>query len=237
MQRTTGYILLEGGAEFGGRMADPDRRALALAGGPDAPVAIVPAAAAPDRNHQRAGQNGVRWFTQLGAQRVSALPLIDRASAERDDVVAALAAARLIYLLGGFTHYLGQTLSGSRAWQAVLEAHRAGAVVAGSSAGAMVLCAHYYHPEAGEVVDGLGLVPGACVIPHHNSFGARWASRLSALLPADVLVGIDEQTGLLDDGGAGQWTVYGRGAVTLYRRGRSEIYPAGATLRLVEEGR
>ena len=59
------------------------------------------------------GGNGVRWFQGLGARNVAALPLIDRDSAERADVVAALGAARLIYLLGGFTHYLGQTLLSS----------------------------------------------------------------------------------------------------------------------------
>ena len=61
------YILLEGGAEFGGDMAIPDRRALELAGGPDVRISIIPTAAAPDDNHQRAGQNGMRWFQSLGA--------------------------------------------------------------------------------------------------------------------------------------------------------------------------
>ena len=58
---TMGHILLAGGAEFGGQMAAADRRAIELAGGPTAPIAIIPAAAAPDHNHQRAGANGVRW--------------------------------------------------------------------------------------------------------------------------------------------------------------------------------
>ena len=31
--REDGHILLEGGAEFGGQMAAPDRRAIELAGG------------------------------------------------------------------------------------------------------------------------------------------------------------------------------------------------------------
>jgi hypothetical protein len=36
-----GFILLEGGAEFGGRMADADRQAMTLAGGPDVPIRII----------------------------------------------------------------------------------------------------------------------------------------------------------------------------------------------------
>ena len=45
-----GHLLLEGGAEFGGRMRDPDLRAIELAGGFDAPLRIIPTAAAPDHN-------------------------------------------------------------------------------------------------------------------------------------------------------------------------------------------
>jgi cyanophycinase len=229
-----GYILLEGGAEFGGRMAEPDRRAIALAGGPAARVSIIPAAAAPDHNHGRAGGNGVRWFQSLGARNVAALPLIDRVSAERAELAGALRESRLIYLLGGFTHYLGQTLAGSVSWQAILEAYADGAVVAGSSAGAMVLCEHYYDPEAGQVVAGLGLVPGTCVLPHHDTFGKPWAPRLSALLPSSVLLGIDERTGMLDDGDGGRWHVYGQGAVTLYRGGQGMVYSGGMSFRLEE---
>src|SRR4051812_26306994 len=150
-----GYILLEGGAEFGGRMAEPDQRAITLAGGPGTRVSIIPAAAAPDQNHERAGRNGVEWFRSLGARQVAALPLIDRAAADRPEVVAALRESRLIYLLGGFTHHLGQTLAGSASWQAILAAYADGAVIAGSSAGAMVLCQHYYDPEGRRVVEGL----------------------------------------------------------------------------------
>ena len=92
-----GYILLAGGAEFGGRMAEPDLRAIELAGGFDARISIIPAAAAPDDNHQRAGQNGVNWFKRLGVVDVSALPLVDRRSADDPTVVEALKNARMIY--------------------------------------------------------------------------------------------------------------------------------------------
>lgn len=227
-----GYLVLEGGAEFGGRMADPDRRAIELAGGADAPISIIPTAAAPDRNHERAGGNGARWFASLGARRVSVLPLIDRASANDPSIAAALRTSRLIYMLGGFTHYLGQTLLGSASWQAALEAYTNGAVIAGSSAGAMVMCDQYYDPQARQVQPGLGLVPNACVLPHHNTFGHGWASRLAALLPNSILLGIDERTGMLDDADSGAWRVYGQGSVTLYHSGQPTSYPAGSEFRL-----
>ncbi len=226
-------LLLEGGAEFSGKMAEPDLEALALAGGMDAPVAIIPTAAAPDNNHARAGGNGKRWFEGLGARRVRVVPLVDRASADDPLVTAQLRDARLIYLLGGFTHYLAQTLVGTPAWQAALQAHRDGAVLAGSSAGAMVLAQHYFDPGSGRVYAGLGLVPRACVLPHFNSFGKSWVSRLVELLPRDVLIGLDEHTGILASAAPGTWRVHGQGAATLYYQGKPAVYQPGASLQLV----
>ncbi len=225
-----GYIVLEGGAEFGGQMAKPDQRALELAGGPQARISIIPTAAAPDNNSQRAGRNGVNWFTHLGASNVEALPLIDKVSANDQGVITSLRQSQLIYLLGGFTGYLGQTLVGSASWKAMLAAYENGAVIAGSSAGAMVLCQYYFDPATSKVVEGLALVPNTCVLPHHNTFGKRWVTQLTTLLPDAVLLGIDERTGMIDDGERKRtWTVYGQGAVTLYRKGKAVVHKSGET--------
>jgi cyanophycinase len=223
-------ILLAGGAEFGGRMREPDLHAIELAGRLDAPIRIIPTAAAPDNNHKRAGNNGVRWFKSLGARDVDVTFVIDKASAQDKSLVSHLRSAKLIYLLGGFPRYLGETLSDSLAWQAVLDAYHAGGVIAGSSAGAMVLCEHYYDPYEGKLLPGLNLVPNACVLPHHNSSGKNWAARVGERLPGAILIGIDEQTGMINNAGhasttaaaglasaQGEWKVYGAGAVTLYR--------------------
>jgi len=216
-----GYILLAGGAEFSGRMAKPDRRAIELAGGFGASISIIPAAAAPDNNHERAGQNGVDWFKNLGAVNVSALPLIDRTSADDPAVADALRQSRLIYLPGGFARHLAQSLAGSDSWQAMQAAHQSGAVIAGSSAGAMILCDHYYDPYGKNIFSGLGLISDACILPHHDTFGKSWTAELAQRLADVTLIGIDEQTGMLNDGPAGQWQVYGAGGVTLYRNDRS----------------
>lgn len=226
----TGYLLLEGGAEFGGRMAEPDQRAIALAGGADAPICIIPTAAAPDNNYRRAGNNALNWFRGLGAHNVELLLLIDRASANDPAIVASIGQSRLIYMLGGFTGYLGETLKNSVSHQSMMDAYAAGAVIAGSSAGAMVMCQYYYDPGKRQVVEGLNFVLNTCVLPHHNTFGKGWAQQLSKLLPHAVLLGIDERTGMLDDGLAGKklgWHVYGQGDVSVYRNGRPTVYHNG----------
>ncbi len=227
-----GNLLLEGGMEFGGQMAAPDLKAIELAGGFDASISIIPTAAAPDRNDQRAGQNGLRWFTRLGARQPAVLPLVDRVSADDPVIVRALRFSRLIYLLGGFPGYLYQSLVGSQGWQAALHAYRTGAVIAGSSAGAMVLCQHFYDPHAGKVMEGLNLLAGVCVLPHHNRFGKSWAEKLVVLLPDDILIGIDEQTGMIHDGQTGLWKVYGKGGVTLYYQGEMRFIQPGVAFSI-----
>jgi cyanophycinase len=226
-----GILLLEGGAEFGGKMSEPDLQAIQIAGGPDIPIAVLPTAAAPDHNQERAGRNALRWFSSLGASHVEVVPVIDRASADNPVLASRLRSARLIYILGGFPGYVAKTLSGSRAWQSATEAYASGAVLGGSSAGAMVLCEYLYDPEQGATVPGLNLIPNACVLPHHNSFGRNWAPQLTQALPHAVLIGIDEQTGMLDDG-AGAWTVHGAGQVTHYHSGSIQTYSPGQSFRL-----
>jgi cyanophycinase len=222
-----GYVLLEGGAEFGGQMREPDLKAIELAGGFDAPIRIIPTAAAPDNNHQGAGNNGIRWFQSLGAKDVSAVPILSKIRAEDRELAQSLRAAKLIYILGGFTHYLGQTLKDSLAWEAVVEAYQNGAVVAGSSAGAMVMCQFYYDPSAKRIHEGLNLVSNSMVLPHHNTFGKSWAPALLKKRPEITLLGIDEKTGMLNHGEKNSWHVYGPGAVTLYRHNQVETHQTG----------
>jgi cyanophycinase len=216
-----GAILLEGGSEFGGLMEEPDRRALSLAGGRDASVRIIPAAAAPDNNHERAGRNGVAWFESLGARDVAALKIIDPDSANEAKNALEIEEAGLIYLLGGFPRHLCETLKESLVWQAALAACEKGAVLAGSSAGAMVLCEWYFDPYEGQVLRGLDLLRGCCVLPHFETFGASWIPSLEDRLPDALLIGIEEQTGMINHGPAGRWQVYGKGAVELCRAGRT----------------
>ena len=224
-------LLLEGGAEFGGRMSEPDLQAIQLAGGCDVPIVVLPTAAAPDRNHERAGRNALRWFSSLGASHIEVVPVIDKACANDPALAQQIGLARLIYILGGFPAYTATTLSGSRAWEAAMAACRDGAVLGGSSAGAMVLCQHLYDPEQGEVTPGLNVIPNACVLPHHNTFGRNWAARLTEALPDALLIGIDEQTGMLTDDG-GSWAVSGAGKITLYRAGDIQTYDSGQTFGL-----
>jgi len=227
-----GFLLLEGGAEFGGHMSEPDRIGLDLAGGLHVAVRILPTAAAADNNHVRAGNNGKRWFSSLGATDVEVTYVIDTVSANDQSIANELSSAKLFYLLGGFPAHIARTLADSKAWHAMLETYRNGAVIAGSSAGAMVLCEHYYDPYEGKLLGGLNLIPNTCVIPHHGAGTHRWANELFRQLPGVTLVGIAEQTGIVDDGNMSAWTVSGRGEVTVYRGESVQRHGRGETFSL-----
>ena len=45
-------------------------------------------------------------------------------------------------------------------------------------------------------------------------------------------VGIDEETGMVNDGPAGSWTVYGKGVVTVYPADGPRAYRDGERLEL-----
>lgn len=225
-----GHIAIAGGAEFGGRMSDLDRRTMKLAGGDTAAVHIIPAAAAPDNNQHRAGKRGVRWFKSLGATNVYCREITDRASADDPREADAISAADLIYLLGGFPAHLAESLQESTSWQAAIRAYSSGAVVCGSSAGAMVLGDLFYDPGTSRMLPGLGILGPVLVIPHHDRSGPSWTDRVQSLAPDSQLLGLDESTGIIDDAETGGWTVYGGGEVVLYLDGGQSRYRGGQVI-------
>lgn len=228
----SGYMILQGGAEFGGQMKASDLRAVELAGGMQAPICIVAAAAAPDHNHGRAGDNGRSWFSSLGAQDVCVAGVIDQSTANEPKNSAQLRQSKLIYMLGGFPAYLADTLKATSCWHAMQAAYNHGAVLGGSSAGAMALCEYLFDPARKKVIQGLGLLPGSCILPHHDTFGRHWAPQLQKDLPQATLIGIDERTGMINDGPNGCWNVYGQGGVTVYRNHQLEHHKAGTGFQI-----
>jgi cyanophycinase len=226
-----GILLLEGGCEFQGKMEELDKKALALAGDQDAKVVIIPTAAAPDNNSERAGNMAMEWFRTLGARHISALPIIDKKSADDPELAAELDGANLIFILGGFPGYLEHTLRKSRCFDAIWRAYQRGAVLAGSSAGAMVLCEWYFDPAVKEIKKGFGVLNDVILIPHQDTYGGSWRSLYGDKISSIPCIGIDEQTGMINQYGPNQWTVYGKGKVTLYLKPSVKSYKPGQSFQ------
>jgi cyanophycinase len=163
----------------------------------------------------------VSWFSSLGAA-ARGLMVLARTDAEDPANVDAVRRARFVYLSGGSPMHLRSVLKESALWDALVEAWNDGCVVAGSSAGAMVLCDPMVDPRGGAFTVGLGLVSQVAVIPHHDTWSHDKEKRTLDLAPAGLsIVGIDERTALLREPG-GTWRVAGAGDVTVFRD-RAEV--------------
>ncbi len=205
----TGRIALHGGGEFQPGSEVGDRRLVVAAGGADARVIVIPTAAARDYP-EMAARNGVRWFKQIGALADAAMVVNER-SANDSQIVATIEAATLIYLPGGDPVLLAEILRGSRAWDAIVEAHERSVAIGGASAGAMALGTRLWNPHTGELIDGLGLVP-IVTLPHFEASSLDRARALRGQLDrATRLFGIAERTSAIWDGS--NWTAWGPGAV------------------------
>ncbi len=193
-----------------------DADLLALAGGSD--VLVLPTAAAFE-HPERAVATAEAWFTTLGA-RARGLMVLQRPDAEEPANAQAVGRARFIYLGGGSPLHLRSVFKGSAVWAALADAWQAGAVLAASSAGAMVLGDSMVDPRGGALTLGLGLVTGLAVMPHADTWSEEKGRRTVELATGHLrIAAIDERTALLWKPGEG-WSVAGVGAVTVYVDGR-----------------
>ena len=233
-----GPVALVGAGEFLPAMAAFDAELLASTGRARPRVAIVPTASMPDGREvfERWAAMGEAHFSELGAE-VEPVLVGDRADAEDPGHAQAIGEADLIYLSGGKPTYLLRTLDGTAVGRALTAAHQRGAVIAGCSAGAMVLAGHTFDfrvkllPWPVKWRKGLAYAPQVSVLPHYDA----WPEPMSALIAlqaprGSVVLGIDEETAVVGRDGA--WQVHGRSRVTVWRGRRRERFRAGEAFRL-----
>ncbi|HXQ90383.1 MAG TPA: Type 1 glutamine amidotransferase-like domain-containing protein [Acidimicrobiales bacterium] len=213
-----GALALVGGDEWN-EGCDFDAELLKASGGDE--VLVLPTAAAYE-HPEKAVAKAHAWFATLGG-RARGLMVLGRADAEDEAYAAEVRASRFVYLGGGSPMHLRSVLKASPVWEALLEAWRHGAVVAGSSAGAMVLTDPMVDPRGGALTVGLGMVEELAVIPHFGHENAEKVHRSIALAaPGLPVVGLPERTALIRDPDGG-WRVSGRGTAEVYVSGK----PAG----------
>jgi cyanophycinase len=198
----------------------------------------IPTAAAPE------GEQSLRRWLDLGAAQadrlgVEQIPVVarDRDEADADELAALIDGAGLVYLSGGSPGYLARTLRGSRVWDAVIDAWQSGSALAGCSAGAIALTGWVPSMRApdSDPDPGLAVLPGLRVLPHFDrmlSWAPDLVARAGTGLPAGTtVVGIDEDTAIVDMTGAGRaWHVHGRQQAWVLEDGQRRGYPAGSTL-------
>lgn len=171
---------------------------------------------------------GVQHFTRLGAQ-VEALPVIDRSGAHEMRWVERIDQANFVYLSGGRPDYLYRTLKDTPAWEAILTVHHRGGVVAGCSAGAMIMGARLLGFPG--LQPAFELIPGAVIVPHFDEIPAAFVKAVHFLVARDkTVIGIDGSTALVID--QGNYEVFGSGGVTVWNHQGRFRYTEGQEVAL-----
>ncbi len=216
-------LAIVGSGEYLAPMAPVDRDLLALLG-PSPTVACVPTAAGKEGDEKIDDwmRRGVEHFTGLGCD-ARGVRVWDRASADSDDLAAAIEGADLVYLSGGSPSYLYDTLVSTRTWAAIERVVERGGLLAGCSAGAMIQGDRF----AGglRARSGFGLWPGVQVIPHFDEIPSAVVRSMRALVGRrHTVVGVDGDTALVRDGD--RYRVLG-GTVTIWSATRRSTHAAG----------
>jgi cyanophycinase len=226
-------LALVGSGEYLPPMEPVDRYLLAQLQQPGRVVCLPTAAGTEgDARIRYWSKLGVEHFTRLGVQ-AEALPVIDRDSAMDEQWARRIRQANFVYLSGGHPVYLYQTLKDSPAWQAIVDVHRQGGVVAGCSAGAMIM---------GERIPGFPrwqaafrLLPGLVIIPHFDEI-PRSMVRTMRFLGArrKPLLGIEGNTALVVSSEGCE--VVGSGSVVIWDHTQQRSYRQGEEIFCLSNG-
>lgn len=202
-------------------------RALALAGGRNAIVAVLPQSSAlPD-----AGDSSVEMWKKAGAKDARKVTFDDRAAARR-----AIEAATLIWMPGGDQNRFMSAIAGTGLDDLIRARHAAGVVVGGTSAGAAILSKVMLTGDADlknvtaaatMTAPGLGLWPDV-IVDQHFLKRQRGNRLISAILdhPTLVGVGIDESTAVIVNGT--RLDVVGKSAAIVIDARRATVAPASS---------
>jgi len=196
-----GHLVLIGG---GDKPADAMLKFVALAGGKDAPIVVIPTASGePD-----AAEYYEKLFREeLGCTDAVSLRIRTRTDASRPDFVALARKARGIFFGGGDQIRITNALLGAPVGDAIAAAFAEGAVVGGTSAGTACQSEKMITGEGDftqvrtrsvELWKGLGFLPRDVVVDQHFLRRQRQNRLLSVVLedPSLLGVGVDEATAI-----------------------------------------
>jgi cyanophycinase len=160
----------------------------------------------------------------MGVTDVRGLRPLTRDDANDAELCEAAADATGIFMTGGNQLRLSSVIGGTALGRIIIERHRRGTIVAGTSAGASAISTHMVafgtsgatpKQRMTQMSAGLGLLPGVIIDQHfeqRNRLGRLLA--LVAQSPALLGIGIDEDTAALVSP-SGVMEVLGKGSVTL----------------------
>lgn len=214
-----GSLVIVGG---GGLTKEIVERFIELAGGPDAPIVVLPTAnPLPDPNEGK-------FLESAGATNVRSLTARGRAEIETPEVLDALRQARGIWFGGGRQWRFVDAYEGTAAMELFRDVLRRGGVIGGSSAGATIQGDYLVRgsPLGNTDMMALGYERGFAFLPgtaidQHFSQRNRFAdlSRVVDVHPQLLGIGLDEATAIVVRGSVAE--VLGKHSVHFFDRSRA----------------
>lgn len=207
----------------GGAMQDPVivKRFIDLAGGPDAPIVIIPTAGEADDEYDQYW-SGLKQWRENGARKLTVLHTRDRKVADSDAFVQPIRDARGVFFAGGRQWRLADSYLETRTHRELAALLTRGGVVGGSSAGASILSSFMIRGDTksnekmiGDHTVGLGFLKNAA-IDQHLLRRNRQFDMLEVIdkHPGLLGIGLDEDTAIVVRGD--QFEVIGRSYVVVY---------------------
>ncbi len=206
----------------GGAMRDQAivERFLNLAGGPDAPIVVIPTAGGGDEYDQYWG--GLRQFKAAGATDLTVLHTTDRAVANSDEFIAPLKNARGVWFSGGRQWRLADSYLDTRVHEELWALLERGGVIGGSSAGATIQGSYLARGDTrtntimmGDHEVGMGFLKNSAIDQHVLRRNRQFdLIEIIEAHPELLGIGIDENTAIVVQGD--RFEVIGQGYVAIY---------------------
>src|SRR5919199_2484913 len=206
----------------GGALRDTPilRRFVALAGGPNGSIVVIPTAQEIEQDGRMPG--AVQGLMDAGALQIEVLHTRDRAVADSDAFVAPLRAAPGVWFGGGRQWRLADAHLHTRTHEALHDVLDRGGVIGGTSAGATIQGSYLARGDTGgnEVMmgdheEGLAFVRGVAIDQHWLARNRHFdLLEIVDTHPELLGIGIDEDTAIVVQGDT--FEVIGRSYVGIY---------------------
>ncbi|MGD2067639.1 MAG: cyanophycinase [Gemmatimonadota bacterium] len=209
----------------GGAMRDPAivRRFIELAGGPDAPIVVIPTAGGGEEYDRFYA--GLDQFREQGARNLTVLHTWDRAEADSEAFTAPIREAQGVWFPGGRQWRLADVYLDTRTEEELWNLLGRGGVIGGSSAGATIQGSYLARGDTetntimmGDHEEGFGFLRSSA-IDQHLLMRNRQFDLLEVIEahPELLGIGIDENTAIVVQGD--RFDVVGQGYVAIYDHG------------------
>lgn len=154
-----------------------------------------------------------------------------------DELAPSINGTNIVYLPGGDQRAVVQSLQSTKLWHSLLAPSSSVKLLIASGGAAVALGDRSFAPVKPypasldelefEMLSGLGLLPNLIILPYFSWLQDEVLSKIRALAPESVLLGIDDQAVLVSDPTG--WHVMGLGIVSVFHpNDKPHIFDPGA---------